>query len=250
MTHTTYAPMKNTADNPRKLDHSLLWDKIDSLAIGPPDASLSFARRLARENAWSRSYAQEVVAEYKRFLYLAAISKHELTPSDQVDQAWHLHLSYTKSYWKDLCEGVLGFALHHNPTAGGDTEQHRFRQQYLTTLDFYAEVFGERAPRKIWPAPDQRFEAVEDFVRVNRSTAWVVTKPTPPFARLSVSVTLPLLLVACTDVAGDQNSWFWLKVAFGIFIVYKIFSWLDTGRGGGGSSGGGSGCGGCGGCGD
>ena len=68
-----------------------LWNRIDALAIGPEDASLSFSRRLARENGWTLEYAEAVVAEYKKFIYLVAFSGEELTPSDQVDQAWNYY---------------------------------------------------------------------------------------------------------------------------------------------------------------
>jgi hypothetical protein len=36
------------------------------------------------------------------------ISTHIVTPSEQVDQVWHLHLTYTRSYWDEFCPNVLG----------------------------------------------------------------------------------------------------------------------------------------------
>jgi hypothetical protein len=115
------------------MTHSQLWKKIKSFQLDHNEDSLSFSRRLARENSWSVEYTHRVIAEYKRFIFLAAISKTELTPSDQVDQAWHLHLAYTKSYWNELCAEILGVELHHLPTKGGDKEQQRFRDQYAHT---------------------------------------------------------------------------------------------------------------------
>jgi hypothetical protein len=117
------------------MNESQLWEKIESFQIDDDRASLSFSKRLARENNWPIEYTQRVIAEYKRFILLAAISQQEVTPSDQVDQAWHLHLTYTKSYWDGLCKKILGVALHHLPTKGGLEEQQRFRDQYAYTSE-------------------------------------------------------------------------------------------------------------------
>ena len=89
-----------------------LWQRLRAYEIGPDDAAFTFAQRLARENRWSESYADEVIDEYRRFAYLAMTAGHEVTPSDQVDQAWHLHLTYTRDYWQRFCAEVLGGPLH------------------------------------------------------------------------------------------------------------------------------------------
>ena len=82
---------------------------------------------------------------------------HEVTPSDEVDQAWHLHLTYTRSYWDGLCDAVLGRALHHGPTKGGQAEGDRFENQYERTLASYRAAFGEEPPEDIWPPSAVRF---------------------------------------------------------------------------------------------
>jgi hypothetical protein len=94
-----------------------VWAALFHYSIGPEDAALHFPDRLARENGWSRTKADRVIGEYKRFCFLAATAGHEVTPSDAVDQAWHLHLTYTRDYWERFCPDVLGRPLHHNPTA-------------------------------------------------------------------------------------------------------------------------------------
>ena len=102
-----------------------LWNGLESMQLDEPGVALTFTRRLARENDWTLAYAGRVVTEYRRFLYLAARAGHSVTPSDAVDQAWHLHLLYTRHYWGTLCKDVLRHDLHHGPTLGGTPEQHR-----------------------------------------------------------------------------------------------------------------------------
>ena len=90
----------------------------------------------------------------KRFCFLAATVDHQVTPSDAIDQAWHLHLTYSRDYWERFCPAVLGRPLHHGPTAGGSAEQHRYFEQYAATLKSYEQAFGAPPPADLW-LPDQ-----------------------------------------------------------------------------------------------
>ncbi len=71
------------------------FERIAAFEIDEPGTDFPFAARLARENAWSREYAQRVVDEYKKFTFLALAAGHPVTPSEQVDQAWHLQPTRT-----------------------------------------------------------------------------------------------------------------------------------------------------------
>ena len=97
----------------RSPEDDALWQRIADHHIGPADALLSFTARLARENRWSVAHAERVIDEYRRFCWLAVMAGHEVTPSDAVDQAWHLHLTYSRDYWDRLCGEVLKRPLHH-----------------------------------------------------------------------------------------------------------------------------------------
>jgi hypothetical protein len=98
-----------------------------------------------------------VVEEYRRFVYLAMAAGHPVTPSVDVDHAWHLHLTYTRSYWEEMCGRVLGRPLHHDPTRGGLAEGAKFTDWYARTLRSYQEAFGSAPPADIWPSPAERF---------------------------------------------------------------------------------------------
>ncbi len=153
-----------------------LYERIQAFSLDQDEAKLTFTRRLARDNDWSMSYARQVVEEYKRFAFLAVTAGHPVTPSDQVDQAWHLHLSYTRSYWQDFCPNVLQTSLHHEPTQGGAAEQTKFDQWYNKTLESYRQFFGE-PPVEIWPDASDRFGRDLHFLRVNTQQNWVIAKP-------------------------------------------------------------------------
>lgn len=135
-----------------------LWQRLVEWRVDPPGAELTFLRRLAREQAgWTLADAEQAWFEYLRFLYLACKSGHAVTPSNEVDAVWHLHLTYSENYWKQLCPEVLGFEFHHGPTQGGVLEGQRYRQQYQRTLESYAVHFGFPAPSRFWPKAHMRF---------------------------------------------------------------------------------------------
>ncbi|RJY10202.1 hypothetical protein D6201_05020 [Aurantiacibacter aquimixticola] len=144
--------------------------------IGPDTASLTFANRLARENRWSPHFARRVIREYKRFCFLAVTVGHEVTPSDAVDQAWHLHLTYSRDYWERFCPAVLGAPLHHGPTAGGDAEWSRYYEQYAQTLASYEAAFEEAPPADIWPPASRRFGVDPRAFRVNSNDVIVLSR--------------------------------------------------------------------------
>lgn len=175
-----------------------VWQALDAMRIEPEGASLTFTRRLARENGWSAAYASAVVREYRRFLYLAATGSTPVTPSEQVDQAWHLHLAYTRHYWGELCAAIIGRPLHHGPTAGGGAEGRKFRSLYTQTLARYRDTFGSEPPSDIWPPTEQRFAT--QYQWVDRSRNFVVPRRTASIAALAGGAAL---LAACSVLAAD-----------------------------------------------
>ncbi|TWT85772.1 hypothetical protein Pla123a_05790 [Posidoniimonas polymericola] len=194
--------------------HAELWRRIAEFKFDDPAAAFTFTQRLARENRWSVGHADAVIDEYRRFVFLAMTAGHEVTPSEAVDQAWHLHLTYTRSYWDELCGRVLGRPLHHGPTRGGSVDSARFHEQYEQTLASYRAAFGDEPPAAIWPTAKVRFGNRGGLVTVDKRRAWVVPKPWDVLraprvsagARL-VSTAAPLALLAATnpfDLKGPE----------------------------------------------
>ncbi|MBD2773903.1 hypothetical protein [Iningainema tapete] len=152
-----------------------LYQRIQQFSLDEIDAKLSFTQRLARDNNWTTEYAQRVIEEYKKFAFLAVVADHPVTPSDQVDQVWHLHLLYTRSYWEYFCPHVLQMPLHHNPTKGGQHEGYKFNDWYSKTLASY-ERFFQQPPADIWLPHHIRFGRDIHFVRVNTKQNWIIQK--------------------------------------------------------------------------
>ena len=172
-----------------------IWIALSAYTIGSQDAVIPFADRLARETGWSRAQAARVLGEYKRFCFLAATAGHTVTPSDAVDQAWHLHLTYSRDYWERFCPDVLGRPLHHEPNAGGAEQRHRHFEQYAQTLKSYESAFGETPPADLWPAAARLLIHDHRARRVHPRDGFLVTRTNAFFILLLATIALLALLI-------------------------------------------------------
>jgi uncharacterized protein (TIGR04222 family) len=195
--------------------------RISGFTFDEGTPALTFADRLARENGWSKAYTGRVLREYRRFLYLTQVADHMVVPSEEVDQAWHLHLTYTRSYWDRLCGEVLGQPLHHHPTQGGAAESRKFVDLYARTLATYRAVFGEQPPPDIWPDAAVRFGG--EWRQVNLRNYWLLRKPRlrvpqAAFAVLPFTAALPLEFYPFT-LHGTEFFGFYLPAYAATFVL-------------------------------
>lgn len=156
-------------------EQKILWTKIREFDIDDSNSDFTFTDRIARENGWTMAYSVRTIEEYKKFIFLICIADHPLTPSDQVDQVWHLHLIYTQSYWTDLCKNTIQREIHHGPTKGGEKEKARYSNLYAETKRLYQKTFEKEPPSDIWPSSKIRFGELR-FIRVNRHRNWIIPK--------------------------------------------------------------------------
>ncbi len=124
-----------------------LWIQIQSFELDEPTDVYGFSLRLAKENFWTRDFTLRAILEYKRFMYLAAVSDFMVSPSIIIDQVWHLHLIYTKSY-DSLCE-LIGKKIQHIPATHNPDEGSRYSDARQRTNEVYQLEFGV-APTEIW----------------------------------------------------------------------------------------------------
>lgn len=130
-------------------DYERMWSAIYNFPIDDTNAEKPLSHRLAREQGWTTSFTERVIEEYRRFLFLMAVSEHSITPSITVDEAWHLHLIYSQNYWVELCLYTIGKPLHHNPSSGNVIEDSGFESAYCETIKLYRHFFGD-PPADIW----------------------------------------------------------------------------------------------------
>jgi hypothetical protein len=190
-------PALNEVEN---MKNQTLHEALMRFPLAETGGRYTFLDRLCRENNWSTAEGQRAIGEYKQFVYLARVSPTPVTPPPAVDQVWHLHLLYTRSYWEELCQGVLGRPLHHGPTAGGEEENEKFGNWYEKTRILYREEFDAAPPADLWPV---RFSPEKRYRWTDLARNWIIPKPS--FGAVLPSV-FPLLIAK----PGE---------GFGLFVV-------------------------------
>jgi hypothetical protein len=229
------------------LSDALLWRKIDAYDLDC--AALPFSTKLAWENGWPPGYTRRVIDQYKRFIYAICVSDRLLSPSPDVDKAWHLHLTYTRDYWQRFCKETLGREVHHDPSQGGEHERAKFRQAYVDTIQVLMDEFGEEPPSEVWPLAGST-SRIERKV-IDPARYYVLPKPmTEFFVTLTATVAITAVAYA-NEFVGPLGA----IIIFGIGAIAS-FGFLPKARDrrkangnsgggcGGGSDGDGGGCGG------
>lgn len=130
----------------------------DEAAVATYTFPAAMTTKLMAEQQWTLEYTTRVLTEYRRFIHLAATMGHEVTPSQIVDEAWHMHLTFSRDYWEKLTP-LLPAPLHHEPAEGLPGDGARYAAQYRRTLDDYRATFGHEPPADIWPLARPRRRA-------------------------------------------------------------------------------------------
>ena len=89
--------------------------------------------------------------ELKRYLALRALDPDgAYGMAGVVDKLWHAFILFTKDYAR-FCSEAVGFFVHHVPRTQRKGQDDSAYDDYARTLAAYERVFGEPAPREIWP---------------------------------------------------------------------------------------------------
>jgi hypothetical protein len=124
-----------------------LWQKVEAFAMESSFSEYGMTLRLAQENFWTEDFTEKAILEYKKFMYLAAVTDAMVSPSYIVDIVWHTHLIFTQSYTA-FCD-VLGKRIEHIPSTHKREEFDRFQQAKTRTQKLYKEHFGPQ-PEIFW----------------------------------------------------------------------------------------------------
>lgn len=100
--------------------------------------------RVAKEHKYSLNDADNLVKEAKRMLYLSVVTKQPISPSQDVDMAWHEMLMFTRFY-RQFADFIGGF-IHHDPTPGPPDGGHL----YEATKQRYFDIFGQKPDPRYW----------------------------------------------------------------------------------------------------
>jgi len=198
-----------------------LWQKISQFRLDDsPEAVVNFSDKLAKEQKWSSIFTARAIAEYKKFLYLCMTLPQGASPSDTIDKVWHLHLTYTESYWKKLCGEVLQRQLHHHPSKGGASENQRHQDWYAETLIGYVKEFEELPPTDFWSLPEGL--NLEQFL----PTKSAFRKPTLTLdnsLQINSTWAAGAMLLLITSLIGLSLNGLWFLPLYGLLIGWAFW---------------------------
>ena len=196
--------------------------RIAAHAFEPEGHTLTFTGRLARDHGWSLDEARAAIEEYRRFCFLAVSAGRGVTPSEEVDEVWHQHLTYSRDYWRNWCGEALRTELHHEPTKGGAAQGAHFAEQYAATLALYEARFGPPPP-SFWPGTAERFGRRPRFRIVDRRHALVFALPGRPghgVLRRALGLGLAVAFSALGTGPAAAASWDVLDWTAGPFLTF------------------------------
>lgn len=203
---------------------SELWQKVEAFQFDTPTTQRTFAQRIARDNAWTDAYTQRVIMEYKRFMFLLATTNEMLAPCDAVDQVWHMHLIYSKSYWLGFCQDILQKWIHHNPSEGKAQDADKYKTAYRRTKERYYEVFRVEPTSDIW-YDDYTYAHLPQFIRVNPQTHGIVYSKMSGVFFWILYVGLFSVILYLSYEQYDGTTLFWMIVAY--LALFPILFWAS-----------------------
>ncbi len=205
-------------------DKNTLWTKIQHFAFDEPGAAVNFSQKLSQTQNWSAAFTKRAIDEYRKFILLCCIAEKGASPSKVVDEVWHLHLTYTTSYWIDFCKNTLEKEIHHHPSKGGTDENHKHEDWYSETLQLYKTVFGIPPPGDIWPKPQQYRRIIDsDELPSSKNIKWAVAIIALPFL-LNGILFKKLSPFALT---GPEFLVFYFLLGLGIITAYLMLQNKD-----------------------
>ncbi|OJJ18726.1 hypothetical protein BKI52_24285 [marine bacterium AO1-C] len=196
----------------------LLWDKIVAFDFDNPPAEYSFTIRLADENHWTKSFTNQAILEYKKFMYLAATSNGMVSPSKIVDIVWHQHLIFTQSY-DEFCK-ILGKNIQHIPSTHDKKDFRKFQEAASRTKHLYIKNFGEQ-PKNIW-----KNDQMMDSLNLRKSKLGLTTFVFLGWVAFLLAI-FPLMEVLEPFYVTIQGTTFlegFLFLAVASFILLELFN--------------------------
>ena len=160
-------------------NRALPFRSVRDVMVEPPRTMTCFEHCLRHEGDWTDESATRITLEYRKFLYLKIVEGGVLTPSEVVDQAWHLHRCFPEAY-RRFCAEVAGQDIPHQrgiPKAQADSS-------YARLLAAYVREFDQTPSVEIWPSLAM-LRREEQSLRVMQVSLLVATASVP-LAALSV----------------------------------------------------------------
>lgn len=172
-----------------------LWEAIQRAPLEIQSGSGKLRRIIKSSCQLSDQNCDRALSEYRKFLYLLAVTNEKLAPSPIVDFIWKTHAADPQT-WPDGSRLVTVWPPAYVRSKGLLNRD----PAYWATLDRYREEFGPPLVAKAWPSPKNL-----------RRYGW------------SFLVTGALMVVTIAfGMGGDRSS----AAALGLATTFGLLVWL------------------------
>lgn len=200
------------------------WQSVLAYDLDKPASEYGFSTRLAKENYWTKNFAQSAIVEYKKFMYLAATSDLMVSPSEIVDIVWHQHLVFTQSY-QEFCE-ILGKPIQHVPSTHNKVDFEKFRAAKERTLSLYQKTFGE-PPHDIWNIKGM-YESL-NLPKANLKVRSFILLGLLAFVLLCIPAYF-LLRPLYVNIESGDFLFYYILHSIGVIVVLHIYNRMQVSR--------------------
>ena len=146
--------MRDTMPETDNLTDPGIWYRIRGAMLPVARDGREFHEQLAEVTGLDPAAARDLELEYRRFLYLAAVTDAPREPIGLLRAAWDHHAGFD-GYLLDFCPWVLD--RHMPARAAGKLTGPAYAAAWFD----YATEFGTEPPAPYWPAPESRMALTE-----------------------------------------------------------------------------------------
>lgn len=173
------------------------------------DTIIAYAKK---QYKWSDSYAQAVLEEYQRFMHIRALD-FGTSPTDPIDQLWHIHILYTENYY-DYCMKKFGKFIHHSPDMSLDQKARQARIR--KTIKIYSQLYPSILYPEIWNINTELINLNKcsdqlETIKIKIEYTWAIPSDVAPYKSkvLSISVTPNMIFKDLISFVAIKTSHPW-----------------------------------------
>lgn len=193
-----------------------LWKRIENFELEKEDEEFGFLTKLSYENSWSVQFTEDAVYEYKKFMFLAAVSNTMVSPSKIIDIVWHQHLTYSKSY-EEFC-AILGKKIKHIPSTGKKEEKEVLKKAVDYTKNAYSDYFEDRN-ETIWSV-----NSFEESIKTDTIKGRLKYINDSQFTILGIPLLVPVFFLWKPVLLQIDNPYF---IMIAVVLIIIAFSGIE-----------------------
>ena len=124
-----------------------LWLKLNMMNAQGLQAFAPVMQMVEKQMGANAEMAGRIIEEYRKFLFLAMRSGHQVIPPGVINDVWMMHMQNAQNFWENL-----GQMITERPVAGGVDAKSMgsMADAWTETLKSYEKIFGTKPPMDIW----------------------------------------------------------------------------------------------------